>query len=59
MNNHFPGSGILRNSYGYKAKDSPILRSPNAKGFPMGFPPPNFSHPENISSSIQQLGSKI
>lgn len=59
MNNHFTGSKLLRNSYGYQVNDSPIVRSPNSKGFPMGFPPPYFPQQDNITSSIQQLGSKI
>lgn len=59
MNNHFTGSNILRNSYGYQGNDSPILRSPNSKGFPTVFLAPHFPKQDNISSSIQQLGSKI
>jgi len=59
MNQHFTGTNTLRNSYGYQLNDSPILRSPNGKGFPMGFPPPHFPQQDNISSSIQQLGNKI
>lgn len=59
MNNHFTGSNILRNSYDYQANDSPILRSPNHKLFPMGFPPPHFPQQDNVSNSIQKLGSKI
>lgn len=59
MHNHFTGSNILRNSYGYQANDSPVLRSPNSKGFPISFPPSHLPQQDNISSSIHQLGSKI
>ena len=59
MHNHFTGSNILRNSYGYQVNESPNIRSPNGKGFPISFPSPQFSPQDNISSSIYQLGNKI
>jgi hypothetical protein len=59
MQGNSMSSNILRNSYGYQGTETPQMRSPNHKTFPMGTNQYHANHVEPIPSSIKQLESKL